>query len=87
MDYCKTLTLAGKDDWRLPAKEELETLLDKRYKPTIAPEFPNTPEALFWTSTQSGYGNTMGVHFGFGILKETNTGWGGSFFARYVRKD
>ncbi|MDX1961029.1 MAG: DUF1566 domain-containing protein [Leptospiraceae bacterium] len=47
---CKSLQLTGKK-WRLPSKEELETLVDTKNNPKINTEFfPNTASA-YWSST------------------------------------
>ncbi|MGY6587883.1 MAG: Lcl C-terminal domain-containing protein [Wenzhouxiangella sp.] len=45
--------LAGHTDWRLPTRQELETIVERcREAPAINEDiFPNTPWAGFWTST------------------------------------
>lgn len=45
--------LGGYRDWRLPTREELETIVEKcRQAPSINENvFPNTPWAGFWTSS------------------------------------
>lgn len=50
---CRALRLGGHDDWRLPTRAELLTLVDDtRHNPAIDTEaFPNTPLAWFWTAT------------------------------------
>ena len=50
---CAELRLGGHDDWRLPTRAELLTLVDDtRYSPAIDTDaFPNTPNTWFWTST------------------------------------
>ena len=53
-DYCKNLVLAELDDWRLPHRDELCTIVDDT---TTAPSidekaFPNTPPKGFWTATK-----------------------------------
>jgi hypothetical protein len=51
--YCAALVLGGRDDWRLPARIELVSLVDfTRHTPTINTDaFPDTPSAWFWTSS------------------------------------
>lgn len=47
---------AGYDDWRLPEREEMESLLEKRCEtPMINLEiFPNTPSNWYWTASMPG---------------------------------
>jgi len=54
VNYCKNLTLEGKDDWRLPTPEELGTIIDfGQYNPAIDSNFksPGGTKQEFWTQT------------------------------------
>lgn len=49
--FCQELVLANKDDWRLPTKDELETLFSKTEK------LQNLSPTIYWSSTQKkGFG-------------------------------
>jgi Protein of unknown function (DUF1566) len=71
--HCADLSLAGFDDWRLPSRLELVSILDTmRVQPAIdAAAFPDTPSDWFWTSTLSGLDSQSAwyVYFYFGYPK------------------
>lgn len=50
---CESLSLANHDDWRLPDRNELLSLVDfSRYNSSIDPSFfPDTVLSYYWTST------------------------------------
>ncbi len=84
---CERLALAGHDDWRLPSRIELVSLLDtRRIQPAIDVDaFPGTPNDWFWTSSLAADdpGAAWYVYFYFGYPKTdgaTNT-----FSVRCVR--
>ena len=80
-------TFAGHSDWRLPNKNELDSIVEGRcYTPAINTEiFPETPPAFFWTS--SPYAGSMtgawSVDFGFGAV--TASVKTGEMYVRLVR--
>jgi hypothetical protein len=51
--YCEGLSWGGHDDWRLPNKKELRSIVDNHldYPPIDAPTFPETPTSFFWSSS------------------------------------
>ena len=56
LEYAKSLTLNGKNDWRLPTAPELETLLDRktlfeRIRPIMRGEVPFKDSLSYWSST------------------------------------
>jgi hypothetical protein len=55
-EYARSLSLDGRNDWRLPAAAELETLLDRktlfeRVRPIMRPEVPFQDTLSYWSST------------------------------------
>ena len=56
LEYAKSLSLRGKDDWRIPTVLELDTLLDRKtlfYKmrPDMRKEVPFRDTLSYWSST------------------------------------
>ena len=70
---CDRLTLAGYDDWRLPSRIELVSILHLgRVQPAIDPVvFPDTPSDWFWTSSVAAADGQAAwyVYFYFGYPK------------------
>lgn len=73
----EALRLGGHDDWRLPTRAELLTLVDDtRHSPAIDTEaFPSTPLYWFWTATpyaESPHRCAWIVNFGIGSVSVGN---------------
>lgn len=74
--YCKALDLGGKKDWRLPNVKELESISSTAaVRPSIdQTAFPNTPSALYWSSTTLARHaeRAWTVSFSYGVVSYNN---------------
>jgi len=64
LSYCENLTLGGHSDWRLPNRNELQSIVDySRYNPAIdTTYFPGTVASIYWSSTTYA-SNTYGAWY------------------------
>jgi len=51
--HCENLTLAGRNDWRLPDRNQLQSIVSPEWVPTIDPVFATTQTAHYWTSVEN----------------------------------
>ncbi|MBR4532577.1 DUF1566 domain-containing protein [bacterium] len=99
LSYCENLEYAGFDDWRLPNKNELLSLVDYSKAGTeaeVLSSFPGMTPDIFWSSTGADYGawlvymkdGTLGVTGG----ENLNGGPGddivvNAYFMRSIKRD
>lgn len=51
-EYCKSLTLNGYIDWRLPSIKELQTIVDvRKKKPAVNEQFKFCQNTSYWSNT------------------------------------
>ncbi len=86
INYCEALTLGTYDDWRLPNRNELDSIVDDtKYNPSMSPVFQSYASNYFWSSTTYVYSKNYAlfVHFSYGYqgrsLKDDN------YYVRCVR--
>jgi hypothetical protein len=87
LQHAEAAVFAGSSLWRLPNKNELASLVERRCDfPAInATFFPNTPSSWFWSSSPSANysGGAWDVHFGGGLV--AYDGKDGTLYVRLVR--
>ncbi len=85
--YCEDLTLAGHDDWRLPNRNELQTLVDyDAVDPAMdTVRFPGAVSSGYWSSTTYIHNTDLAwcVYFSYGWVYCGNKS--NSHYVRAVR--
>ena len=91
INYCETLELGGKDDWRLPNINELKSIvMETQYAPSIDEKFESTKNNAYWSSTKRIAGSyyIWGISFDTGVssfLAYQYFNWDKTNFVRCVR--
>ena len=84
IDYCENLTLNAQNDWRLPNKNELLSIVDySKSSPSMAEQFTNTSNSYYWwssTTPQSYHTKAWLVGFDYGY-----TDYHSKYVSYYVR--
>ena len=87
LEYCEGMTYFGLDDWRLPNRNELVSLVDHGAADP-ASTFPSMPPQSFWSSTTvlGRCRSTWAINFGHGEVEEISlAGQNDEVGARCVR--
>ncbi len=87
-NYCENLSLGGFTDWRLPTRDELETIYDKRLSKELKAKNPIelTGEKMWAESNESGNAWIFSFLNGGTSMLPTGGGCGGTGRALCVRK-
>jgi hypothetical protein len=87
LTYCENLTLGGHSDWRLPNRNELQSIVDySRYNPAIdTTYFPGTVASTYWSSTTYAYSTNGAWYVSFGYGTVDYYGRSGNYYVRAVR--
>ncbi|MBN2108609.1 MAG: DUF1566 domain-containing protein [Deltaproteobacteria bacterium] len=85
--YCENLILGEQSDWRLPTRNELQSIVDyNSYNPSISTTFfPDTVASAYWSSTVNADGTSLAwlVDFYYGAVSHYYTP--DNYYVRAVR--
>lgn len=66
-EYCQKMDYLGENDWRVPSKDELRSLLElSRRTINVKHAFKNVKEEKYWTSTEDKFEQAYYVDFDLG---------------------
>ena len=70
INYCEDLTLGSHNDWRLPNRNELDSLVDdSKFNPSMSPVFESFASYDYWSSTttasNSNYAWYVAFNYGY----------------------
>jgi hypothetical protein len=86
IDYCEDLTLGSYDDWRLPNRNELDSLVDDtRYSPSLSPVFKFFASDAYWSSTTPANRSYYACFVDFSLGSQGNGNRYSNYYVRCVR--
>ena len=75
IDYCEELSLNSQNDWRLPNKKELLSIVDYgTFNPAISSVFKMTTSSVYWSSTTNRSYTDRGFYVNFAWYVNFGTG-------------
>ena len=85
--YCRSLVFGGYDDWYLPRKKQLQSIVDKKKRnPAIREGFRNVQTYHYWTSSPNISRNVINVfNIDFKNGQTYHTNKEGKCHVRFVR--
>ena len=85
IEYCKNLDFKTYNDWRLPTKNELITIVDDTRKPAIKVEFKNSTSNYYWSSFTYDSGSDFAWYIDFSNSDAYNSFKDNNYYIRCVR--